>query len=75
MTTAGTLPPSAPFVRTVLQDADGGLTTPELADRTGLPKLTVREADTAATDPSDPENPVALIHCLTETHRPEKTDV
>lgn len=73
MTEIDDLPPSAKFVRKELQEAEYSLTTPQLADRTGLPDRTVRDAiaqlraeGIVETRHPSPSNPVAPRHLLLE---------
>ncbi|MDQ2053257.1 winged helix-turn-helix domain-containing protein [Halobellus sp. H-GB7] len=63
------VPASAKFVHYVLEEADRPLTTSELADRTGLPERTIREAidrlrdrNIVETRAPSPRNPNAPLH-------------
>jgi DNA-binding transcriptional regulator YhcF (GntR family) len=63
------LPPSAKFILKELRAAGHSLTTPQLADRTGLPDRTVRDAIArlrvegfVETRHPSPKNPVAPRH-------------
>ena len=71
MTTLEDAPASAKFVHYVLEEADRPLTTPAIADRTGLPERTVREAvdrlrdrNIVETRGPSPRNPNAPLHKL-----------
>lgn len=73
MTETDDLPPSAKFVLRELREADYALTTPQLADRTGLPGRTVRDAiaqlrseGLVETRHPSPRNPVAPRHHIME---------
>jgi len=73
-------PASAKFVHYVLEEADHSLTTSALAERTGLPERTIREAidhlrdrGVVETRGASPRNPNAPLHDLVRTQgEPQK---